>query len=132
MTPNKPTEYAIKVFALVDSRTFYISHLEIYTDSSMRISKSILGSGRDLTSITQNNYNWYTQRNKKYISGTLKYQATLLKKCFPVSSLHYYYPINSETGVESKPEIITFHSKKWPHHKKVAEKFQINFNNRRT
>nr|CAI5870397.1 unnamed protein product [Callosobruchus analis] len=28
--PNKPKKYGIKVFATVDSRTFYTSHLEIY------------------------------------------------------------------------------------------------------
>nr|CAI5841395.1 unnamed protein product [Callosobruchus analis] len=62
--PNKPKKYGIKVFATVDSRTFYTSHLEIYAgvqpdgpyrlDNSteavtLRMCQHLSGTGRNIT-----------------------------------------------------------------------------------
>lgn len=62
--PNKPNKYGLKVFSLVDARTFYTSHLEIYagtqpegpfkTDNSTiavtrRMCMHLSGSGRNVT-----------------------------------------------------------------------------------
>lgn len=65
--PNKPARYGIKIFALVDSRTFYTSSMEIYAgknpstginhpiDIVKRLMKPLYKSGRNLTTD-----NWYT------------------------------------------------------------------------
>nr|XP_022907221.1 piggyBac transposable element-derived protein 4-like [Onthophagus taurus] len=62
--PNKPNKYGLKVFSMVDSRTFYTSHLEIYAgtqpegpfkiDNSTaavteRMCMHLSGSGRNVT-----------------------------------------------------------------------------------
>nr|CAI5820341.1 unnamed protein product [Callosobruchus analis] len=62
--PNKPKKYGIKVFATVDSRTFYTSHLEIYAgvqpdgpyrlDNSteavtLRMCQHLSGTGQNIT-----------------------------------------------------------------------------------
>lgn len=71
--PNKPAKYGIKVFALVDARTFYTWNLEIYAGSQpqgpycvkntpdeivKRLCQNLYGSGRNLTTD-----NWYTSYN---------------------------------------------------------------------
>lgn len=68
--PNKPSKYGIKIFALVDARTFYTSSMEIYAgvqpegqfkvsnrpeDIVKRLMKPLFKSGRNLTTD-----NWYT------------------------------------------------------------------------
>lgn len=62
--PNKPNKYGLKVFSLVDARTFYTNHLELYSgkqptgpfelsnstvDIVYRMCESILGTGRNVT-----------------------------------------------------------------------------------
>lgn len=62
--PNKPNKYGLKLFSLVDARTFYTHHLEIYagtqpdgpfkTDNSTgavteRMCNHLFGSGRNIT-----------------------------------------------------------------------------------
>ncbi|XP_066253023.1 piggyBac transposable element-derived protein 4-like [Euwallacea similis] len=62
--PNKPAKYGIKVFALVDARTFYIFNLEVYVgkqpdgpfslsnkpdDIVLRLVEPIRGSNRNIT-----------------------------------------------------------------------------------
>lgn len=68
--PNKPKSYGIKVFALVDARTFYLLKFEIYTgiqpegpfrvsnsahDIVLRLVEPIKRTGRNITTD-----NWYT------------------------------------------------------------------------
>lgn len=88
--PNKPKKYGIKVFALVDSRTFYLLKFEIYAgaqhdgpykkvntpfDIVQRLVEPIKGSGRNLTTD-----NWYSSiplakwllENKITLTGTLR------------------------------------------------------------
>ncbi|XP_071056431.1 piggyBac transposable element-derived protein 4-like [Onthophagus taurus] len=62
--PNKPNKYGLKVFSMVDSRTFYTSHLEIYAGTQLegpfkidnstaavteRMCMHLSGSGRNVT-----------------------------------------------------------------------------------
>ncbi|XP_054709139.1 piggyBac transposable element-derived protein 4-like [Uloborus diversus] len=98
--PNKPAKYGIKVFALVDSRTFYTWNLEIYagkqpdgpykTNNSgdeivKRLTEKLANSGRNLTVD-----NWYTSYNlakdllKKKITlvGTIRKNKRELPKEF--------------------------------------------------
>ncbi|KFM59493.1 PiggyBac transposable element-derived protein 4, partial [Stegodyphus mimosarum] len=71
--PNKPAKYGIKVFALVDARTFYTWNLEIYPglqpqgpycvkntpdEIVKRLCQNLYGSGRNITTD-----NWYTSYN---------------------------------------------------------------------
>lgn len=88
--PNKPAKYGIKIFALVDSISYYTSNLEVYTgvqpDGPFRVDNSaisvtkrlvlpILKTGRNVTMD-----NWFTSiplakymlNNKLTIIGTLK------------------------------------------------------------
>jgi len=88
--PNKPKKYGIKVFALVDSRTFYLLKFEIYAgaqhdspykkvntpfDIVQRLIEPLKGSGRNLTTD-----NWYSSvplakwllENKITPTGTLR------------------------------------------------------------
>ncbi|XP_055936820.1 piggyBac transposable element-derived protein 4-like [Argiope bruennichi] len=88
--PKKPARYGLKIFALVDSRTFYTYNMEIYAgqqpdgpyktdNSSCEIAKRLLvplyNSGRNVTTD-----NWYTsyelaeflQKQKISIVGTIR------------------------------------------------------------
>ena len=88
--PKKPARYGIKIFALVDSRTFYTFNMEIYADQqpdgpykqdngSCEIAKRMLAplhnSGRNVTTD-----NWYTSyelakdllKHKISIVGTIR------------------------------------------------------------
>lgn len=71
--PNKPAKYGIKIFALVDARTFYVSNQEIYAgqqppgpfqksnkpeDIVMRLCEPIRKSGRNVTFD-----NWFASYN---------------------------------------------------------------------
>nr|CAH7754571.1 unnamed protein product [Callosobruchus chinensis] len=68
--PNKPARYGIKIFALVDARTYYVLNLEVYVgaqpdgpfsvsnkpfDVVLRLIKPISGTGRNVTFD-----NWFT------------------------------------------------------------------------
>lgn len=89
--PSKPSKYGIKIYALVDSRMFYTSNLEVYVgkqpDGPFKVSNSpgdvverlcepVWGSGRNITID-----NWFTSyelamrmliNHKLTIVGTLK------------------------------------------------------------
>lgn len=88
--PSKPNKYGIKIYCLSDSKLFYTSNMEIYcgqqpegpfqqSNSSdsivMRLSKPILGSGRNITAD-----NWFTslklvrelEKNKVSYVGTIR------------------------------------------------------------
>lgn len=68
--PSKPNKYAIKIFAICDSRMFYTGGMEVYlgtqpdgpykisnksSDVVLRLSQNIYGSGRNITID-----NWFT------------------------------------------------------------------------
>ena len=88
--PNKPAKYGLKAFVLCDSKTFYVSNLEVYcgqqpegqyknsntpTDITHRLLQPWKGKNRNLTCD-----NWYTNyplakallKDKVTIVGTLK------------------------------------------------------------
>lgn len=88
--PNKPAKYGLKIFALVDARTWYVLNSEVYVgkqndgpfqvsnntvDVSMRLSQPIHGTGRNLTTD-----NWFSSipmadsllANNVTLVGTLK------------------------------------------------------------
>lgn len=88
--PNKPARYGIKVFALVDARTFYTWNMEIYAglqpqgpncvkntpdEIVKRLCQKLFGSGRNVTMD-----NWYTSyslakdllKKKLTIVGTIR------------------------------------------------------------
>ncbi|XP_054713571.1 piggyBac transposable element-derived protein 4-like [Uloborus diversus] len=85
--PNKPAKYGIKLFALVDARTFYTSSMEIYCgknsnksnkpiDVVKRLVEPLYNTGRNVTTD-----NWYTSYPlaKDLISKNLTIVGTLRK-----------------------------------------------------
>lgn len=88
--PNKPAKYGIKIFALVDSISYYTSNLEVYTgvqpDGPFRVDNSAISVTKRLVlpiwktgrNVTMDN--WFTSvplaedllNNKLTIIGTLK------------------------------------------------------------
>eukprot|EP00102_Acyrthosiphon_pisum_P019881 XP_016657091.1 PREDICTED: piggyBac transposable element-derived protein 4-like [Acyrthosiphon pisum] len=160
--PNKPNKYGIKIQALVDSRTFFISNMEVYVrtrpdgpfkfenkPSSIvkRMITPISKTGRNITID-----NWYTsiplvnellenhnlttvgtlRKNKKEIppcfldtkrreknSTLFGYSKNLMitsyvprknKNVILVSSMHNQGVIDTDSGDQNKPEIITFYN----------------------
>ncbi|XP_015121474.1 piggyBac transposable element-derived protein 4-like [Diachasma alloeum] len=99
--PMKPNRYRLKVFALVDSDTFYTSVLEIYTGKQppglfqadnkpinvvKRVSASVLGTGRNITMD-----NWFSSvplidelqhKHRTTVVATLKKNKTELPPQF--------------------------------------------------
>jgi hypothetical protein len=160
--PNKPNKYGIKIQALVDSRTFFTSNMEVYVGTQpdgpfkfenkpssivKRIITPITKTGRNITID-----NWYTsiplvnellenhnlttvgtlRKNKKEIppcfldtkrreknSTLFGYSKNLMitsyvprknKNVILVSSMHNQGVIDTDSGDQNKPEIITFYN----------------------
>ena len=89
--PSKPNKYSIKIYALVDAKTYYLHHLEMYArkqpdgpyslsnkpaDVVRRLTAPISGSGRNITV-----YNWFTDIDlvQELKEKKLSYVGTLKK-----------------------------------------------------
>lgn len=126
--PNKPAKYGIKVFALCDSKMFYVSNLEIYcgkqpqgqfessnspTDVVLRLIEPFKNKNRNLTTD-----NWYTSyplaqklfEKKLTLVGTLKKnKAEIPPELLPNKNR----PINSSMFAFSKEAtLVSFCPKK--------------------
>ncbi|KAL4113154.1 hypothetical protein QTP88_016830 [Uroleucon formosanum] len=123
--PNKPKRYGIKVFTLVDSRTFYLLKFEIYAgaqhdgpykkvntpfDIVQRLVEQIKGSGRNLTTD-----NWYSsgvdtcdQLCSNYNVGrrTRRWPLAIFNYFINVSAVNAYIVFKSNTKETIKRRIF--------------------------
>ncbi|XP_025195652.1 piggyBac transposable element-derived protein 4-like [Melanaphis sacchari] len=94
--PNKPAKYGIKIFALVDSISYYTSNLEVYTgvqpDGPFRVDNSAIS---------------VTKRLVLPILKTVSYKANKKKTVLLLSTMHSGKIIDETTAEKKKPEIIT-------------------------
>lgn len=121
--PNKPAKYGIKIFALVDARTYYSLNLEIYAgeqpegpykfsnkphDVVDRLVKPISGSGRNITMD-----NWFTSyptfehllKNHKLTAvGTMKSN----KACIPEKFKKNREVYSSLFGFQKKITLVSY------------------------
>ncbi|XP_041981601.1 piggyBac transposable element-derived protein 4-like [Aricia agestis] len=159
--PSKPAKYGIKIYALVDNKTYFSCNLEVYCgkqpegspyavsnkphDLVKRMINCVSGTARN---ITMNNYftSYETtmellQDHKLTVVGTLRANKTYIpqefkkarekytslfgfqdkvtivsyvpkprKMVYLMSSMHHDCVIDPETGVQQKPEMITFYN----------------------
>jgi len=125
--PSKPEKYGLKIFALVDAKSFYTGNLEIYCgtqpdglynmsskpfDIVMRLLDNVTGSNRNLTCD-----NWYT--SYPLTTELLKKQTTIVgtlrknKKEIPVDfQPHKNKAINSSFFGFQKEIMITSYTPK--------------------
>lgn len=126
--PNKPAKYGIKIFALVDSRTFYTSNMEIYCgtqpDGPFKVSNSpsdvvkrlihpLYKSGRNLTID-----NWYTSyplavdllKEKLTIVGTMRKNKREVPPAFVTSKGREIF--STLFGFEKDKTLISYVPKK--------------------
>ncbi|CAI6373862.1 unnamed protein product [Macrosiphum euphorbiae] len=125
--PSKPAKYGLKIFALVDAKSFYTGNLEIYCgtqpdgpynmsskpfDIVMRLLDNVTGSNRNLTCD-----NWYT--SYPLATELLKKQTTIVgtlrknKKEIPVDfQPHKNKAVNSSFFGFQKEIMITSYTPK--------------------
>ncbi|CAI6370912.1 unnamed protein product [Macrosiphum euphorbiae] len=125
--PSKPAKYGLKIFALVDAKSFYTGNLEIYCgtqpdgpynmsskpfDIVMRLLDNVTGSNRNLTCD-----NWYT--SYPLATELLKKQTTIVgtlrknKKEIPVDfQPHKNKAVNSSFFGFQKEKMITSYTPK--------------------
>ena len=159
--PSKPNKYGIKIFALVDSSTYYTSYMKVFVglqpegpyrvsnspgDVVERLCSQILGTGRNTTI-----GNWFTsyelaqtmlkknitlvrtlRKNKRQISPQfvsnknrspntslfgfgdnctlVSYIPRKNKNVLLLLTMHRDNKIDENTGVQQKPEIVTFYN----------------------
>ena len=126
--PNKPAKYGIKIFALVDARTFYTWNLEIYAGMQpegpyklengadkvvMRLVEPIFNTGRNLTVD-----NWYTSvglarellSKKITLVGTIRKNKREIPKEFTSSTGRELY--SSLFGFQKHMTLVSYIPKK--------------------
>ncbi|CAB3228076.1 unnamed protein product [Arctia plantaginis] len=107
--PSKPAKYGIKIYALVDAKTFYIVHLEIYCgkqpdnspfalsnkpiDLVNRMVNCVSGSSRNITMdnffTSHETANNLLQKHKLTIVGNLRANKACIPLCFKQSREEY-------------------------------------------
>lgn len=127
--PSKPNKYGIKIFALVDSKRYYTSNLEVYVGQQppgpfevsnspsavvQRLCEPIKGSGRNVTTD-----NWFT--SMELLEALYKEKLTLLgtirknKKELPPEFVNppKSRPVNSSVfGFRENATLVSFMPKK--------------------
>lgn len=121
--PNKPAKYGIKIFALVDAKTFYSLNLEIYLgeqpegpykvsnkphDVVDRLVAPVSRSGRNITMD-----NWFTSfptyehllnHHKLTAVGTMKSNKTCIPEKFKINSTMY----SSHFGFQKNMTLVSY------------------------
>ncbi|KFM74523.1 PiggyBac transposable element-derived protein 4, partial [Stegodyphus mimosarum] len=126
--PNKPAKYGIKIFALVDSRTFYTSNMEIYcgtqpdgpfkvstspSDVVKRLIQPLHKSSRNITTD-----NWYTSyplaadllKEKLTLVGTMRKNKREIPPTFVTSKGREIF--STLFGFEKDKTLISYVPKK--------------------
>ena len=123
--PNKPNKYGLKVFSLVDARTVYTNHIELYAgkqpegpyevsnataDVVYRMCGAILGTGRNVTMDR-----WFTSyelvktmrdQHKTTVAGTMRSNKRELPLAFVTSKGREQY--NSMFAFTSHMSLVSY------------------------
>ncbi|XP_066260986.1 piggyBac transposable element-derived protein 4-like [Euwallacea similis] len=111
--PNKPAKYGIKVFALVDARTFYIFNLEVYVEYKLTAVCTLKKNKREIPPVM------LAVRGRKERSSMFGFQSNIMlvsyipkkgKNVLLFSTLHHDRKIDTDTNELKKPEVITFYN----------------------